>query len=181
MDKNSILRYHADLNPSAGQQLVQPTISLPVQQRLNLSRGFVPAFLERCLADMPGDGHIGRIQFTVADNLHLGDSSNLFAHQLEDRAAEVTGNAPVGLCILQSGAQEHVIEALAAGGKTIQWRGRCMRRPYGVLVCGHGQSLRDRLAFIAAGFSMSSVQRTGLSTMYWRMRFKARSSRMICS
>ena len=70
---------------------------------------------------MLGDGHIGRIQFTVADNLHLGDSSNFFAHQLEDRAAEVTGDAPVGLRILQPGAQEGVIEALAAGRETIDY------------------------------------------------------------
>ena len=121
VDEDPVLGHHADLDPAAGQQLVQPAVAIPVQQRLDLGWGFVPAFLERRLADVLRDGHIGRIQFAVADDLHLGDGGDLLADQLEDRAAEVAGDALVGLRILQPGAQEGVVEPLAAGGEAVDY------------------------------------------------------------
>jgi hypothetical protein len=64
--------------------------------------------------------HIGGVQLAVADDLHFGNRGDLFAHQLKDGAAEVAGDARVGLRLLQPGAKEGVVETLAAGGETVE-------------------------------------------------------------
>ena len=89
--------HDADLDAAAGQQLVEPAIAVAVQQRLDLRRRFVPALLQRGLADVLRHGDVGGVQFAVADDLHLRDGGDLLAHELEDRAAEVAGDALVGL------------------------------------------------------------------------------------
>ena len=119
MDEDTILGDDANFNPSAGQKFVEPAIAVAVQQGLDFRRGFVPPLLQRGLAGVLRDGHIGGIKLAVADDLNLGDRRDFFANQLEDRAAEVAGDSLVALGFLESHAQERVVEALAAGRETI--------------------------------------------------------------
>ena len=119
MDEDPVLGDDANLDPAAGQQFVEPPVPVPVQQRLDLGRRFVPALLERRLADVLRHDDVRSVQFAVADDLNLGNGRDLFAYQFEDRAAEVAGDALVGLCPLQPGAEEGVVEPLAAGGEAV--------------------------------------------------------------
>jgi len=62
-----------------------------VQERFHLRRFLVPARLERAFP-----GALGGPQVAVADHLHRWDVRDRLADQLEDRAAEVAGDPPVG-------------------------------------------------------------------------------------
>src|SRR5690606_9966405 len=81
---------------------------------------FVPALLERGLARVLRDHHVLRVELAVADHLHLRDAGDLLADELEDRAAEVAGDPPVGASALELLVQEGVVQPLAAGGKASQ-------------------------------------------------------------
>ena len=117
MEEDAVLRNHADLDPAAGQEVVELPVALPVQQCLHFGGRFVPALLEGGLADVFRNHHVGGIEFAVANDPHLRDHRDLLADQLEDRAAEVAGNAVVRLCPFQLICEEGMVEALAAGGK----------------------------------------------------------------
>ena len=121
MNKYSVLGYNPDLDPAAGQQIMQPSIAFPVQQRFNLRRRFVPAFLQCSLADMLRYHDIRRVQFTVANDLYLRDCCDLLAHQLEYGTAEVAGNTLIGLGLFQPHAEEGVVEALTAGREAVNF------------------------------------------------------------
>ena len=93
MQKDPLLGHHPDLDPPAGQQVMQVAVAIRVQQRLHLGGRLVPALLQRRLAHLPGDRHIRGIEFAVADDLDPGDPRNLLADQLEDGTAEIAGDA----------------------------------------------------------------------------------------
>ena len=114
MDKNVVLRHHSYLDSPAGQEIMQPSVAVPVEQRLDLGRSLVPTFFERCFADMLRHGYISRVKLTVTDNLYLGDRSDLFAYQLEDRAAEIAGDTLIGLCPPKPISEKGMVEPLAA-------------------------------------------------------------------
>ncbi len=114
MDKNAVLRHYPYLDPPAGQEIMQLPVAIPVEQSLNLGRGLVPTFLERCLADMLRHDHIGRVKLAVTDNLYCGDRGDLFAYQLEDRAAEIAGDTLIGLCPPKPVSEKGMVEPLAA-------------------------------------------------------------------
>ncbi len=117
MQENPVFRHHPDFHPAAGEQIVEFPVAFPVQQGLDLGRCLVPAFLEGGFPDMLGNNHIRRIQFAVADDPHFRNGSNPLAHQFKDRAAEISGDAVVGLRIPQRCREKRMIEPLAAGGK----------------------------------------------------------------
>ena len=77
---------------------MQTAITIPIEERFNLGLNLIPAFLERRFPDMLRNGHIGRVQLAVADDLNLGNSGDFFANQLKDRAAEIAGDALIRLC-----------------------------------------------------------------------------------
>jgi len=116
----AIFGHDPNLDPAAREQFVQPAIALPVQQRLDLGRRFVPPLLERRLPGVFGDEDVGGVELAVADDLHLRDSRNLLADELEDRAAEVAGDAAIRTRVLQLLVEEGVVEPLAAGGEAAE-------------------------------------------------------------
>ena len=52
VDEDAIFRNDTDLNPPAGQQIVKSAIAVAMQQRLDFGGRFVPALLQRGLADV---------------------------------------------------------------------------------------------------------------------------------
>jgi hypothetical protein len=42
VDEDTVLGHHTDLDPAAGQQVMQPTITVAMQQRLDLGGRFIP-------------------------------------------------------------------------------------------------------------------------------------------
>jgi hypothetical protein len=95
VDKDVLPRHDPNLDSPARKQLIQPAVALPVQQCFDLRWAFVPALLERGLAHVLGYRHVGHIEFAVADHLHLRNGRDLLADQLEDRTAEVAGDAVI--------------------------------------------------------------------------------------
>lgn len=122
MEEDAVPGHHLDLDPAAAEQIVQPPVAIPVEQRLDFRWRLVPALLERRLADVLRDDDVGRVQLAVADDLDLGDRADLLAHQLEDRATEVPSDSLVGSGALQPWAQEGMIEPLPARGEAVQER-----------------------------------------------------------
>ena len=120
MHEDTVFGHHADLQPAAGQQFVQLSVALAMQQRLHLGWRLVPTLLQRSLASMLGDQDIGGVQLAVANHLDLRDRRDLFADKLEDGASKVACDAPVGLRSLQTLGQEGVIKALSTRGKPPQ-------------------------------------------------------------
>lgn len=90
-----------------------------MQQRFDLGWGFIPAFLERCLASVFGDCDVGCVEFAVADDLHSWDGGDLFTHQLEDRTAEVASDAFVRPRVLQTHTEKSVVESLVTGREAV--------------------------------------------------------------
>ena len=74
--------------------------------------------------------HVSGVEFAVADNLDVRDVGNLLADQFEDRAAEVPGDALVGLRALEPIGQEAAVEPLAARGEAVDLsHARCLCMP----------------------------------------------------
>ena len=96
---------------------MQPAIPFPVKERFDLGWCFVPAFLQRSLADMLRYHDIRRVQFAVANDLYLGDCRDLLTHQFEYGTAEVACDALVGLGVFEPGTEEGVVKALTPGGE----------------------------------------------------------------
>jgi hypothetical protein len=82
--KTRSLGNDADLDPAAGQKVVEAAIAVAMQQRLDFRRRLVPALLQRGLADVLRYRHVGRVQLAVADDLHFGNCRDLLTHKLED-------------------------------------------------------------------------------------------------
>ena len=101
----------------SGEQVVELAIAVPVHKGLDLGGRLQPTLLERRFTDVLGHRHVGGVELAVADDADMLDGRYLFADELEDRTAEVSGDAAVGLGARELFGQERVIEALAAGGE----------------------------------------------------------------
>ena len=130
MDEHAVLGNDADLHAAALEQVVEPPVSVAVQERLDLWNGLVPALLEQRLADVLRDHHVRGVQLAVAEDLHDRDVGDLLAHELEDGAAEVAGDATVGPGSAQAVGEERVVEPLAPGAEPAdEVRRRLVRHP----------------------------------------------------
>jgi hypothetical protein len=52
MHENAVSGNHANLNPPAGQKVMQAVVTIPIEECFNFGLDLVPAFLERRFPDM---------------------------------------------------------------------------------------------------------------------------------
>src|SRR4051812_45217853 len=90
-----------------------------MEQGLNFRGRFVPALLQRGLANMLRNGHVRHIQLAVTDDLHFRDCRDLLADQLEDRATEIPSDALVVSRFLEPQSEKRVVKSLPARGKAV--------------------------------------------------------------
>lgn len=75
--------------------LVELAIAIAVEQALCFYRDPVPLRLERLLARRAGYFYIVRVELAVAYDLNSTDAFQLVRGNLEDRTAEIAGDAPI--------------------------------------------------------------------------------------
>src|SRR5262249_48726840 len=109
MEKDAVLGDNSDLYAATGQQVVQLAVTLPMEQRFDFGGRLVPALLQGSLTHVLRHRHISGIEFAVADNTDMWDRSNLLTYKLENGAAEVAGDALVGLRAFELRAEEGTV------------------------------------------------------------------------
>ena len=119
MDEHPVFGNDSDFDATAGQQIMELAVAVAVQERFHLGRRFVPALLERGVADVFRYGNIRRIEFAVADNLDFPDAGDFLADEFEDGTAEVARDSAIRLGTREFLGQEGVIKPLAAGGEAV--------------------------------------------------------------
>ena len=119
---------HADLDLAALQQIVELLVARAVHQAVDLVGALVPPLLERGLAGEPGglaDGDVARIEVAVADDLDLVDPGDILADELEDRRAEIAGDAAVGSRTRQPVLQENMGKPALPRTEAVEQRIAC--------------------------------------------------------
>jgi hypothetical protein len=112
MNEDAVLGDNANLQTAAGQQLMKLAVPVPVEQRFDFGRGFVPPLLQGCFTNVLRNGDVRGVQLAVADDPDMRNPRNLFPHQLKDRAAEIARNALVRFCAFELRGEKSMVEAV---------------------------------------------------------------------
>lgn len=99
-----------DHRPAPGEKRIQPLIALAVEQRLRLDRALVPTPEHPRLADPRHLQVLGR-QIHIADDANVWDALQSLVGDLEQRAGEIAGDAPIAARALQLLGEEAPVEA----------------------------------------------------------------------